>query len=70
MADYEALKNKVDELAERDWDVPALEARIKKLSAEGIPKKTLNRDEILANKEQILDRVQRRAEEYNFLVPA
>jgi len=67
MADYAALKKKVDELAERDWDVPALEARIKKLAAEGIPKKTLNRDEILANKEQILDRVQRRGEEYNLL---
>ena len=67
MADYAALKKKVDELAERVWDVPALEARIKKLSAEGIPKKTLNPKEILANKEQILDRVQRRAEEYNFI---
>jgi C_GCAxxG_C_C family probable redox protein len=68
MADYEALKARVQELAERVWDVPALEARIKKLSAEGIPKKTLNPKEILANKEQILDRVQRRAEEYNFIL--
>jgi C_GCAxxG_C_C family probable redox protein len=67
MADYEALKAKVDELAERDWDVPALEARVRKLAAEGIPRKALNRDEILANKEQILDRVQRLAEEYNFI---
>jgi C_GCAxxG_C_C family probable redox protein len=58
----------VQELAERDWDVPALEARVRKLAAEGIPKKTLNRDEILANKQQILDRVQRRAEEYNFIL--
>jgi C_GCAxxG_C_C family probable redox protein len=66
MADYAALKKKVDELAERDWNVPALEARVKKLAAGGIPKKTLNRDEMLANKEQILDRVQQRAEEYNF----
>jgi C_GCAxxG_C_C family probable redox protein len=68
MADYEALKARVQELAERDWDVPALEARVRKLAAEGIPKKTLNRDEILANKQQILDRVQRRAEEYNFIL--
>ncbi|HUS71258.1 MAG TPA: C-GCAxxG-C-C family protein [Anaerolineae bacterium] len=68
MTDYRALKKKVDELAERDWDVPALEARIKRLSMEGIPRKTLDRDEILANKEQILDRVQRRAEEYNFIL--
>jgi len=67
MADYEALKARVQELAERDWDVPAIEARYKNLAAEGIPRKTLNRDEILANKQQILDRVQRRGEEYNFL---
>ena len=67
MADYEALKSRVQELAERVWDVPALEARYKRLAAEGIPKKTLNWHEILANKPQILDRVQRRGEEYNFL---
>ena len=67
MADYEALKTRVQELAERDWDVPAIEARFKRLAAEGIPKKTLDRDEIAANKQQILDRVQQRAEEYNFL---
>jgi C_GCAxxG_C_C family probable redox protein len=66
MADYEALKTRVRELAERIWDVPGIEARYKKLAAEGIPKKTLKRDEILANKEQILDRVQRWGEEYNF----
>jgi C_GCAxxG_C_C family probable redox protein len=67
MADYEALKAKVQELAERDWDMPAIEARYKKMAEQGIPEKTLNREEILANKQQILDRVQRRAEEYNFL---
>jgi C_GCAxxG_C_C family probable redox protein len=62
------LKKKLKELAERDWNVPALEARIKKLTVEGIPSKTLSRDEILANKPQILDRVQQRAEEYNFIL--
>jgi C_GCAxxG_C_C family probable redox protein len=67
MADYAALKARVEELAERVWDEPAIEARIRKLTAEGIPSKTLNRDEILTYKPQILDRVQRRAEEYNFL---
>ena len=67
MADYEALKTRVDELAERAWDVPAIEARYKKLAAEGMPRKTLNRDEILVNKQQILDRVERRAEEYNLI---
>jgi C_GCAxxG_C_C family probable redox protein len=67
VADYEALKARVDELAAREWDVPAIEARYQKMAAEGIPKKTLDRDEILANKQQILDRVQRRGEEYNLL---
>ena len=68
MADYEALKARVQELSERAWDVQAIEARIKKLSKEGIPKKTLNRDEVAADKEQILDRAQQRAEEYNFVL--
>ena len=67
MPDYAALKKKVDELAARAWDVPALEARIRKLSREGIPKKKLDPKEMLANREQILDRVQLRAEEYNFI---
>jgi C_GCAxxG_C_C family probable redox protein len=66
MADYDALKARVQELAERVWDTPAIEARCRKLTAEGIPRKTLDRDEILADQTQILDRVQRRAEEYNF----
>jgi C_GCAxxG_C_C family probable redox protein len=68
MPDYAALKQKVDELAERKWDVPALQARINKLAREGIPKKKLDPKEMLANREQILDRVQLRAEEYNFIL--
>lgn len=66
MADYEALKAKVQKLSERNWDLPAIEARHKKLVAEGIPRKTLKREEILASKQEILDRVQQRAEEYNY----
>lgn len=68
MPDYAALKKKVDELAERDWDVAAIEARIKKLAKEGIPKKKLDPKELLANKQQILNRVQLRAEENNFVL--
>ena len=67
MAEYESLKARVKELGEREWNVPAIEARVKMLASEGIPRKRLNRDEILANKQQILDRLQRRAEEYNFM---
>ena len=68
MPDYAALKKKVDELAEREWDISAIEARIRKLAKEGIPKKKLDPKEMLANKEEILDRVQLRAEEYNFIL--
>jgi len=68
MADYDELKAKVQELEERVWDVHAIEDRFRKLEAEGIPRKTLNWDEILAGKEEILHRVQRRAEEYNFIM--
>jgi len=67
MPDYASLKEKVDELAERVWGIPELEARIRKLSLEGIPRKKLDPKEILANKQQILDRVQLRGEEYNFI---
>jgi len=67
MTDYGALKARVQGLSERAWDVQAIEARIKKLSKGGVPEKGLNRDVVAANKEQILDRVQRRGEEYNFL---
>lgn len=67
MADYAALKKKVDELAARDWDRAALESRVRKLAAKGIPKKKLKPKRLLANKEQILDRVQLRAEEYTFV---
>lgn len=68
MTDYAALKQKVDELAARKWDVPALQARIKKLSARGIPLKKLDPKYMLANREKILDRVQLLAEEYNFIL--
>jgi C_GCAxxG_C_C family probable redox protein len=68
MTDYAALKKKVDELATRVWDVEGIEARVKKLMAHDIPRKKLDPKKMLANKEKILDRVQRRAEEYNFIL--
>jgi len=68
MADLAVLKKRAEELAERKWDVAGLEARIRRLSAEGISRKNLDPREVLAQKEQILDRVQRRAEEYNFIL--
>jgi C_GCAxxG_C_C family probable redox protein len=67
MADYEALKARVRVLAERDWDEPAIQARVTKLLKDGIPQKDLDHQYLLVNKGQILDRVQLRAEEYNLI---
>jgi len=67
VTDYALLKKKVDELACRAWDTPAIEARVKKLMERDIPRKKLDPKEMKANKAKILDRVQQRAEEYNFI---
>ncbi|HSB65929.1 MAG TPA: C-GCAxxG-C-C family protein [Anaerolineales bacterium] len=67
MADYGALRAKVQELAERDWDLAGIEARHTQLLSDGIPAKILDRNEVIANRQAILDRVQQRAEEYNYL---
>jgi C_GCAxxG_C_C family probable redox protein len=68
MTDYEILNAKVRELANRKWDEAAIKARIRNLSENGIPRKDLAPQELLANKEEILNRVQLRAEEYNFML--
>jgi C_GCAxxG_C_C family probable redox protein len=67
MPDYAALKEKVDELAARKWDDEALKARINKLVKDDIPKKKLDPQELIANKKEILDRVELHAEEYNYI---
>jgi C_GCAxxG_C_C family probable redox protein len=66
MADKDAFSAKFQELVDRKWDIPAIESRCRELMEDGIPEKNLDREWILANKDEILDRVQRRAEEYNF----
>lgn len=68
MADYEKLKAKVQELAERVWDVEGIAERVRRFQREGIPKKKLDPEELIAKKDEVLDRVQRRAEEYNFIL--
>jgi C_GCAxxG_C_C family probable redox protein len=67
MANDAELKQKVDELACRVWDETAIKARVKKLTEKGIPRKKLDPREMKANKAEILDRVQLRAEEYNYI---
>jgi len=67
MTDYATLKKRVQELAAKTWDAEAIKSWFSQLDKEGIPRKTLLRREIIARKEEILDRVQRKAEEAEFL---
>jgi C_GCAxxG_C_C family probable redox protein len=67
MPQTEILKSKVQELMNRQWDLPAIKSRYLKLSKDNILKKPLDPQKIVSEKKQILDRVQKRAEEYEYL---
>ena len=67
MADIQALKAQLGELAERSWKIQEIRARCATLAAEGIPTKTIDPVWVLANRTTILSRVRQRAEEYNYV---
>lgn len=67
MADVVALKLRVQELAGRTWDLPAIQARYRRLLMEGIAPRPLDPQALLSRSREILDRVQSRAEEYEYL---
>ena len=60
------FQSRLQELETRNWDYEAIASRCKNLMAHGIPAKILNRDVLTFNRQEILARVQRRAEEYNY----
>ena len=68
MADIARLQRWVQELADRDWNAQEIESRLKRFCAEGIPRKQLDPKRMLTEKEEIVKRVQRRAEYYNFIM--
>lgn len=67
MPDTYDISKRQKELAEREWNIVQIEARFGKLVSNGITQKTLDRGEMLRGKEEIIDRVQRRAEDYCYL---
>ncbi len=67
MPQTEIFKTKIQELMNREWDMPAIKSRYLKLSQHDIPPKTIDPKGVVSQKEQILDRVQQRAEEYEYL---
>jgi C_GCAxxG_C_C family probable redox protein len=62
--DYEALRKRVQTLANGPEDRLAVERRLRRLSENGIPERVLTPSEILSQKTTILNRVQARAEAY------
>jgi C_GCAxxG_C_C family probable redox protein len=68
MTAQEILREKANALGERSWDESGIKSRYVKLVTEGIPRKIFNKEKALADKSSILDRVQGRAEEYNFIL--
>ncbi|MEM2045575.1 MAG: C-GCAxxG-C-C family protein [Candidatus Bathyarchaeia archaeon] len=68
MANYELLRDKVEELASRHWDAEGIRERVVRIVQEGIPRKSLDPEILTEMKSSILGRVQRRAEEYNFIL--
>ncbi|NLA75672.1 MAG: C_GCAxxG_C_C family protein [Deltaproteobacteria bacterium] len=67
MVSADKNRQKIEELGSREWDDEAIKARVYAFLSGGIPKKTLNKKELQEHKEEILDRVQLRAEEYNYI---
>ena len=65
MADYAALQKEVDRLAVRECDLAPVEARVKKMIAEGIPCRNLDGQYLAEHRQEILDSVQQHAEEYS-----
>jgi C_GCAxxG_C_C family probable redox protein len=61
---FQAIKARIEELVKKPIDKAAVEAKLKKMLTEGLPRLSLDRDYIIEHKEEILDRVQKRAEEY------
>lgn len=67
MADRKLLTARIEALTGRDWNLPAIEARLQRLTDEGMGKRPPP-EEVVARKREILDQVQGRAEEYCYLM--
>ena len=65
--DFVSLRARIEEQAEKVWDTASIEEWFKRLSAEGIPRKEFDRKDIASRKQELLDQVQRRAEDCTFL---
>ncbi len=67
MVDRERLQAKVREQAEKTWDVASITAWLNKVAEEGVPSKGISHHEAVGRKLEVLDLVQRQAEDCTFV---
>jgi C_GCAxxG_C_C family probable redox protein len=67
MSNQKNWQKRVPELAERAWEVEAIRARLNNLRQNGFSPKYPDWAAVKANRDDVLDRVQLRAEEYEYL---
>jgi C_GCAxxG_C_C family probable redox protein len=67
MANIEFLKSRLEDLVQRSWDAEAIAARFEKLAREGIPSNRPDPAAVAARKHEILEGIERRAQEYEYL---
>jgi len=67
MRNQKFWQNRIPDLVERTWEIEAIRARLKNLRHNGFSPKYRDWADVQANREEVLDRVQLRAEEYEYL---
>ena len=67
MSSETSWQKRVSDLAERTWDVESIRARLDGLRKNGFGPKPLDWSGLQAERGKVLERVQRRAEEYEYL---
>ncbi len=67
MSKLKTWKKRVPELGDRSWDLGAIRIRLNNLRQKGFGPKDLDWATLQANRSEVLDRVQLRGEEYEYL---
>jgi C_GCAxxG_C_C family probable redox protein len=61
------LAIRLKELENRQWDMSEIEKRIQRMGEKGLKRDGLNEAQMVVNRQGVLDQVQRRAEEYEYV---
>jgi len=67
MSKLQLWQKRIPDLTQRCWDVEAVRIRLNKLRRNGFGPKRLHLAKLQTNRPEVLDRVQLRAEEYEYL---